>query len=139
MTQAARVLLCLAVLLAAVPATASATTYTVDSTGDLPDAQFGDNICKDTTDPPANAKCTLRAAIQEANARPGTDTIVLPGGRFRLSSTPLGQSQPIAEDITDSVVITGLNAQASIIDLGSASSRVWDFTKTPRSTSSESL
>ena len=80
MTQAARVLLCLAVLLAAVPATAAATTYTVDSTGDLPDAQFGDNVCKDTTDPPANAKCTLRAAIQEANAHSGADAIAFAVG-----------------------------------------------------------
>ena len=40
-----------------------------------PDRTLGDNICKDTTDPEANAKCTLRAAIQEANAHPGPDTI----------------------------------------------------------------
>jgi hypothetical protein len=75
MPQAARLLLCLVVLLAAAPTTASATTYTVNSTGDLPDKQFGDNICKDTTDPEANAKCTLRAAIQEANAHAGADAI----------------------------------------------------------------
>src|SRR4051794_39321790 len=50
-------MVCLAPLApAALPAAATATTYTVDSTGDLPDATPGDNVCKDTTDPPANAK-----------------------------------------------------------------------------------
>ena len=75
MSQAARWLLCLVVLLAAVPATASAATYTVDSTADLPDRNTGDGVCKDITDPEANAKCTLRAAIMQANANPGADTI----------------------------------------------------------------
>ena len=98
MTQAARMLLCLAVLIAAAPATASATTYTVDSTGDLPDRQLGNNICKDTTDPEANAKCTLRAAIQEANANPGPDKIAFAIGAG-ATIAPVSQLPAIVDSL----------------------------------------
>ena len=53
----------------AVPVFAS--TYTVNDLGDAPDATPGDDICAT-----AGAVCTLRAAIQEANAHAGADTIV---------------------------------------------------------------
>src|SRR5207248_9052832 len=49
---------------------ALATTYTVDDNGDAPDATPGDNTCAT-----AGATCTLRAAIEEANAHAGADTI----------------------------------------------------------------
>jgi CSLREA domain-containing protein len=42
--------------------------FTVNSTGDDADAKPGDGICADSRTPP---KCTLRAAIQESNARRG--------------------------------------------------------------------
>ncbi len=98
MSQAARLLLCLVVLLAAVPATAGATIYTVTSTGDLPDKQPGDNICKDTTDPEANAKCTLRAAIQEANAHSGADAIAFDIGAG-ATIAPFSQLPPIVDQL----------------------------------------
>ncbi|MDQ3814975.1 MAG: CSLREA domain-containing protein, partial [Armatimonadota bacterium] len=44
--------------------------YTVNSTADTADATPGDGICGTSTGP-----CTLRAAIQEANAQTGADTI----------------------------------------------------------------
>ncbi|HEX8155567.1 MAG TPA: Calx-beta domain-containing protein [Thermoanaerobaculia bacterium] len=44
--------------------------YTVNDLGDAPDATPGDNVCAT-----AGAVCTLRAAIEEANAHAGTDTI----------------------------------------------------------------
>jgi len=46
------------------------TTFTVNSTGDTSDANAGDGICDDGA-----GSCTLRAAIEEANATPGSDTI----------------------------------------------------------------
>ena len=49
---------------------ARAATYTVDSTGDAADATPGDGLCAT-----AGAVCTLRAAIQEANADATKDTI----------------------------------------------------------------
>src|SRR6185369_6079299 len=49
---------------------ASASTYTVNNLGDATDATPGDDICD-----AGGGVCTLRAAIVEANAHAGTDTI----------------------------------------------------------------
>lgn len=49
---------------------ASGSTYTVNNLGDAADATAGDNICD-----AGGGVCTLRAAIEEANAHAGTDTI----------------------------------------------------------------
>jgi CSLREA domain-containing protein len=59
----------LAVLAFASPAHAA--NYSVGSSGDEPDANFGDGICQT-----AVATCTLRAAIQSANVAAGPDVIV---------------------------------------------------------------
>lgn len=47
-----------------------ASVYVVNSTLDTTDAAPGDNLCNDGA-----GRCTLRAAIQEANAHAGADTI----------------------------------------------------------------
>lgn len=52
------------------PATRAATTFTVDSLGDTSDCFIGNGICADLA-----GDCTLRAAIEEANALAGDDTI----------------------------------------------------------------
>ncbi len=53
---------------------AGATTYTVNDAGNLPDSNTNDNTCSTAT--PANGtSCTLRAAIQEANAHAGPHVI----------------------------------------------------------------
>ena len=57
-----------------------AATFTVDSTADAEDANPGDGVCATAAGP-----CTLRAAIQEANALPGLDTIVVPAGTYVLT------------------------------------------------------
>jgi CSLREA domain-containing protein len=49
---------------------ASASTYTVNDLGDGSDANPGNDVCAT-----AGAVCTLRAAIEEANAHAGPDTI----------------------------------------------------------------
>lgn len=59
------------------PTTHAAVTFTVNSLADTPDAALGNGACAD-----ANGVCTLRAAIQEANAFPGDDTI-----NFSLTGT----------------------------------------------------
>lgn len=67
--------------------------------GDAPDANLADNVCQT-----AGGVCTLRAAIQQANARPGADDIWfnLPGAGPHIItiSTPLPA-------ITEAVVIDG--------------------------------
>src|SRR5262245_54831269 len=84
-------------------------TFTVNSTTDAVDAAPGNGVCATT-----GGACTLRAAIQEANAHPnsgsGTDTISIPtAGTYRLTIT--GRDEEAAAkgdlDITEAVVITG--------------------------------
>lgn len=50
--------------------------FTVNSTGDEPDASVGDNVCDVDTSTPGE-QCTLRAAIQEANANGATAADVI--------------------------------------------------------------
>ena len=55
-----------------------ATTYTVNSTADLPaSGPLNDSVC-DADPDPATFTCTLRAAVQEANGLISTDVINLP-------------------------------------------------------------
>ena len=60
------------------PRLPSGKIFTVNVTGDGHDANAGDGVCQTST--PGN--CSLRAAIEEANANSGTDTINfnIPGG-----------------------------------------------------------
>ena len=67
--------LALGLLAAATPSPARAATFTVDESVDKPDKKPGDGRCNVEG---LFTKCTLRAAIMEANALPGFDTIVLP-------------------------------------------------------------
>lgn len=66
----------------ALPGTAAAggSTFRVNVTGDGNDHDLGDGIC-DTTASTSTTKCSLRAAIQSANADPDSSTI-----RFRIRS-----------------------------------------------------
>ena len=68
---------------AAEPARA-ADTFTVDRTIDTPDADVGDGDC-DVSLAATGFQCTLRAAIQEANATPEPDLI-----RFFVQTGPPG-------------------------------------------------
>ncbi|MEM1415312.1 MAG: choice-of-anchor Q domain-containing protein [Myxococcota bacterium] len=98
-------------------------TFVVDSTADLPDASPGDGQCVAASD--GGEVCTLRAAVMEANASPGTDRIELSKARHVLSRTlPSGSEAEGSPndafgdlDITDSVVITAPRSGGD--DLGS--------------------
>src|SRR5215211_9530646 len=70
---AVTVALLLALLVAAEPARAAPTTFTVNSTDDAGDATL-DGTC-DSDDSAPGDQCTLRAAIQEANTTTDRDTI----------------------------------------------------------------
>ncbi|MBD9393906.1 choice-of-anchor Q domain-containing protein [Acidovorax sp. ACV01] len=90
---------------------AQAATFTVDTETDLNDSIAGDGICGTG----AAGTCSLRAAIQEANALPSADTISLPAGHYVLTRLPLaGNVLGIASDIT----INGMGASpgATIIN-----------------------
>ena len=83
---------------------ASAANFVVDNTADFSDGEAGDEVCF----APRVAACTLRAAVQEANALDGTDSIRVPAGDFRLDSSQ-------ALNITSNMTIQGASARTTIV------------------------
>ncbi len=96
-------LLCLITLTAGflnftLPSARAAAAFTVNSTADDADANTADNLCAD-----ASGNCTLRAAVEQANATAGADTI-----GFSVNGTiNLTGALP---NITDSLTISGPGA-----------------------------
>ena len=74
---------------------AGAATFNVDSIMDQPDSNPGDGVCSSTP----GVACTLRAAIQEANALAGDDSINLPVGTFTLTITGAGEDEAATGDL----------------------------------------
>ena len=87
------------VLLARLGAEASPATFTVDSTGDGGDSNTADGVCDD-----GSGNCTLRAAIDQANADAGTDTIEFDISGVGPHTISPGSALPT---ITDPVIIDG--------------------------------
>jgi len=101
-----RPLRCLLVLLIVLlPASLFATTFPVTKTADT-----NDGVC----DP----DCSLREAIEAANANPGVDDVPVPAGFYLLT---LGQLV-----VSDDVSIAGVGQTTTIID-GNASDRVFEI------------
>ncbi|MEO7063834.1 MAG: hypothetical protein ABI082_08715, partial [Dokdonella sp.] len=102
--------------------TAQAATFSVNTASDGADAVVGDGACADLT----NA-CTLRAAIQEANALPGADVIELPAGVFALTVPGADEDAGATGDldIAGDLVIHGAGSALTFIDAG-AIDRVFD-------------
>jgi CSLREA domain-containing protein len=85
-------------------------TFVVNTTDDGVDVNPGNGVCAaDFETEEGDAACTLRAAIQEANARNGQDIIELPAMEFQLSLD--GRDEDAAAtgdlDITGDVTIRG--------------------------------
>jgi hypothetical protein len=85
------VVLALGALVISAPA-AVAAPFSVDMTGDASDTNPGDGACRNSYQ-----RCSLRAAVQESNALPGTDTMQVPHGNFALT---LGSSPALATMLT---------------------------------------
>src|SRR5512135_1635365 len=82
---------------------ALASTFTVNSTADVHDANAGDGICETAA---GNHICTLRAAIEEANKHAGADVIALQANATYLLSLTSTQDSITADLIvSDSVTI----------------------------------
>jgi CSLREA domain-containing protein len=96
----------------ALPAVAA--TFTVNSTADAVDANLADGVCETAT----AGVCTLRAAIQQANASAGTDTIVLPAGTYTLTIAGAGEDAAVTGDldVTGILTITGAGADTTIVE-----------------------
>jgi len=103
-----------------------AATFTVNSSVDAVDASPGNGVCAT-----ANGACTLRAAIQEANALAGADTIVLPAGIYTLTLAGTDEDSAATGDldITGELTIAGAGAATTVIDghaFGGIADRVFD-------------
>jgi large repetitive protein len=94
-------------------ASAQADTYTVNTTTDAVDATPGNGICAS-----AAGKCTLRAAIQEANAHAGPDAVSLPAGIYVLSLVGTGDDVAATGDldVTGELQLNGAGADTTIVD-----------------------
>lgn len=96
-------------------AAAQAATFNVNSPADVPDATPGDGQCETAT---GNKVCTLRAAIQEANATPGADVINLQANATYLLTRVGIEDASVSGslDISDSVDIVGAGPASTIVD-----------------------
>ncbi len=92
------------VLILAAVASADADVYTVDDPADAVDANPADGLCLT-----AGGMCSLRAAVQQANAHAGADEVVLPIGHYDLSLAGAGEDAGATGDldVLDDLTITG--------------------------------
>jgi hypothetical protein len=102
---------------------AHAASFTVNNSLDAPDINPGDGLCRTIFN-----RCTLRAAIQEANALSGTDTINVPAGTFTLTRAGFDDTALNGDlDINSNLVIVGASQTTTIIN-GNNLDRVFHVT-----------
>ena len=93
----------------------------VTTTADTVDATPGDGTCAD-----ADGACSLRAAVQEANALAGPDTITLDAATYALTVT--GAAEDLAAtgdlDVVGDLTLTGV--AGTTIDAGALGDRILD-------------
>lgn len=105
---------------------ARAATFTVNDFNDGKDASPGDGICKTS----GTGLCTLRAAIEEANALPGTDEIVIPNGASIKLSASAGGSLEITKSLVVRTADISPGAALAHIDANVAGDRALAVTGT---------
>lgn len=113
----------LPVLLALVlAAPAQAATFSVTTTADAVDAAVGDGICAT-----AAGACSLRAAVQEANADlTEPHTIAVPAGTYQLVLAGTDESAAAGDlDLFGAVTLTGAGSGSTILD-GNGIDRILD-------------
>ncbi|MEZ5374190.1 MAG: CSLREA domain-containing protein [Microthrixaceae bacterium] len=96
------------------------TEFTVNTTADTADFKAGDGYCAD-----AKLKCSLRAAVTEANAQDRPITIRLAPSVYKLTITGSPSAGPATGDldVTDDLVLEGRGATIDATGLGD---RVFD-------------
>src|SRR5437763_842708 len=94
---------------------AGARQFTVNSIEDAVDVHPGDGICATES-----GVCTLRAAIQESNALPGADEVIVPGAVYLLTIGGAGEDCSATGDldITDDLLVLGAGPKVTIVDAG---------------------
>ncbi len=105
---------------AAQPDPVAAATFVVTTTADAPAADPVAGECRTRA-----GECTLRAAIQAADVRPGS-TVVVPPGRYVLTIPPnlLNSEGPLVDpttgdlDVTADTTIVGAGQGETVVDAG---------------------
>ena len=103
-------------LLALLGSDASAKIWQVDRLDDAIDSNVGDTLCATTP-----GGCSLRAAVQEANALPGVDEIRLPPGFHNLTLMDEAPEEAAASgdlDILEPLHIVGLPGEPGTVAIG---------------------
>lgn len=117
-------------LLASPQSAATMATLNVNSTADTVDVSPGDGVCLDLS-----GNCSVRAAVMEANALAGPDTITIPAGTYTLTRAPFddefnfdgaNESTGDIDILNDAVTIIGAGAASTIIDGGNID-RIFDI------------
>lgn len=100
-------------------------TFTVNTTEDTVDANPGDGQCRNS-----QGKCSLRAAIMEANALSGTILIVLPSGTYTLTRTDPDDEKGGDLNITgnNNLTIRGAGPDQTFVD-GNGRFRVFNISR----------
>lgn len=112
----------------ATPRLALAADFTVNTTTDTVDAAPGNGTCAD-----AGNQCSLRAAIMEANALSGADTITLAGTTYLLSITGRGEDAAATGDLditTGTITLIGAGTSGESLTTiinGNGIDRVFDL------------
>ena len=103
--------------------------FTVNTTLDTVDADLADGLALDI-----DGNTSLRAAVMQANASPGDDSVNLPSGNYALTLTGPGGGSGgddsfgdlDATDRTGSLVIAGAGAISTVVDAANVGSRVFE-------------
>jgi fibronectin-binding autotransporter adhesin len=103
---------------------ARASTFVVNSTADAVDANPGDGVCA-----AAGEACTLRAAIQEANALSGPAVINLPAGTYALTIAGAGEDASASGDldVSGELTIVGAGSGVTTIDASAIADRIFQL------------
>jgi hypothetical protein len=122
----------MAAALLTAPAALGATTFVVNGNGDAPDSDVaGDPACD--TDPAPGDQCTLRAAIMQANATAGADTITFTTGGEApapLTALPAITQQLSIDGGGDTTVTFAGGATGPLVDVQAANTVIRAITIT---------
>jgi hypothetical protein len=92
------------------------TSFTVNTTLDSIDAKLADGVCADSS-----GKCSLRAAVMEANASKGAQQINLGTGTYTLTLAGSNEDMALTGDldVLSEIIIVGIDPTSTIIDANS--------------------
>ena len=100
---------------------APGSTFTATSVLDTVDVNPGNGECAD-----AGGNCTLRAAVMEANASAGSDTVILLADTYALTIAGVGEDDAATGDLDlkGDLTISGADPENTIIDAEQSGDRI---------------